>query len=56
MTQFGNSLNQVVIMKLDRTNFLVRKAWFFRGCSLDGHLLGTTASLPEFLDESNIPM
>ncbi|KAK9112097.1 hypothetical protein Scep_019616 [Stephania cephalantha] len=44
MTPFGNSLNQIVTMKLDRTNYLFWKAIvlpFFRGCKLDGHLLGT---------------
>ncbi|KAK9110858.1 hypothetical protein Sjap_018918 [Stephania japonica] len=58
MTPFGNSLNQIVSMKLDRNNFLVWKAMvlpIFRGCRLDGHLLGTLKSPSEFLPESSDP-
>ncbi|KAK9130616.1 hypothetical protein Sjap_011103 [Stephania japonica] len=55
LNPFGNSLNQIVTMKLDRSNFLIWKAMvlpLFRGCRLDGHLLGTIVCLPEILEET----
>ncbi|KAK9165803.1 hypothetical protein Scep_000994 [Stephania cephalantha] len=55
---FGSSLNQMVPMKLDRTNFVFWKSMMlplFRGCKLDGYNLGTVPRPPVTLAESGLP-